>query len=71
MTTEKETIFYTVAEVAQKLRVTPQTVRSYIRTGRLKSTRVGRPHLISSAALGEFSEKALEGATSVNFTLQK
>jgi excisionase family DNA binding protein len=71
MTTDKETIFHTVAEVAEILRVTPQTVRSYIRTKRLKATRIGRPLLISSASLEEFSGRTADGSTSVNFTLQK
>ena len=39
--------FYTVPEVAEVLQVTPQTVRAYIKQGRLKGQRIGRPILIT------------------------
>lgn len=59
--------FYTVQETASLLRVTPQTVRNYIREGRLKGIRIGRPILIPE---GDIS-KALEDLTSIKTTLQK
>lgn len=51
--------FYTVSEIAQALNVTPQTVRLYIKQGRLKSQRIGRPLLISEKQLREFIEPTL------------
>lgn len=48
--------FYTVSEIAAALNVTPQTVRLYIKQGRLKSQRIGRPLLISEKQLREFIE---------------
>lgn len=46
--------FYTVNEVAKKLRITPQTVRAYIKSGKLKGQRIGRPILITDKNLKEF-----------------
>lgn len=46
--------FYTVREVAELLQVTAQTVRSYIRQGRLEATRIGRPLLITENNLKDF-----------------
>ena len=46
--------FYTVREVAKALRVTPQTVRAYIKRGKLKGKRIGRPILITENNLKEF-----------------
>lgn len=46
--------FYTIQETAQTLRVTPQTVRAYIKQGRLKGQRIGRPILITEKNLKEF-----------------
>lgn len=51
--------FYTVSEIAQALNVTPQTVRLYIKQGRMKSQRIGRPLLISEKQLREFIEPSL------------
>jgi len=51
--------FYTVAEIAQAMRVTPQTVRAYIKSGRIQAQRIGRPLVITEQALKEF----LRGAT--------
>lgn len=49
--------FYTVAETATELRVTPQTVRRYIKTGLLPSKRIGRPILITDRDLKRLLEK--------------
>ena len=46
--------FYTVQEIAEKLSITPQTVRAYIKQDRLRGNRVGRPILISEDSLKEF-----------------
>ena len=50
--------FYTVPETAQALQVTPQTVRAYIKKGRLQSQRIGRPILITERNLREFLTKS-------------
>lgn len=46
--------FYTIQEAAEALQVTPQTVRAYIKRGRLRGRRVGRPILITENNLKEF-----------------
>jgi excisionase family DNA binding protein len=55
MPTEIEGIkFYTIPEIAEALNVTPQTVRAYIKRGKLKGQRIGRPILITENNLKEF-----------------
>ena len=55
MGTEIEGIlFYTIPETAKVLRVTPQTIRAYIKQGRIKSQRIGRPILITENNLKAF-----------------
>ena len=55
MATEIEGIlFYTIPETAKVLRVTPQTIRAYIKKGRIKSQRIGRPILITENNLKAF-----------------
>ena len=46
--------FYTVPETAKALQVTPQTVRAYIKQGRIRSQRIGRPILIKEDSLRDF-----------------
>jgi excisionase family DNA binding protein len=46
--------FLTVQETAKALGVTPQTVRTYIKQGRLKANRIGRPLLIMEESLKDF-----------------
>lgn len=46
--------FYTIPEAAEALRVTPQTIRNYIKQKRLQATRVGRPLLITEKNLRGF-----------------
>ena len=46
--------FYTIPEVAEALRVTPQTIRAWIKKGKIKSQRIGRPILITENNLKEF-----------------
>lgn len=61
MATEIEGIkFYTILETAQVLQVTPQTIRSYIKQGRLRGQRIGRPILITDKNLKEFLKPSTE-----------
>lgn len=61
MATEIEGIkFYTILETAQVLQVTPQTIRSYIKKGRLRGQRIGRPILITDKNLKEFLKPSTE-----------
>jgi excisionase family DNA binding protein len=46
--------FYTIPETAKALNVTPQTIRAYIKQGRIKSQRIGRPILITENNLKDF-----------------
>jgi len=46
--------FYTIQETAEVLNVTPQTVRAYIKQGKLKGQRIGRPILITENNIKEF-----------------
>ncbi len=46
--------FYTIQETATALRVTPQTIRAWIKQGKLKGQRIGRPILITENNLKEF-----------------
>jgi excisionase family DNA binding protein len=50
--------FYNVPETAKALRVTPQTIRAWIKQGRIKSQRIGRPILITENNLKEFLQAA-------------
>lgn len=46
--------FYTVQETAEALTVTAQTVRKYLKSGRLKGQRIGKGDLITETAIREF-----------------
>ena len=50
----ENTKYYNVIETAKALKVTPQTIRAWIKQGRLKSLRIGRPILITENNLKEF-----------------
>ena len=50
-------IFYTVPETAKALKVTSQTVRTWIKQGKIKSQRIGRPIFITQNNLWEFLQK--------------
>ena len=55
MPTEIEGVkFYTILETAKKLDLTGQTIRTYIKQGRLKSYKIGGPILITENSLKEF-----------------
>lgn len=45
---------YTVQETAQLLGTTPQTIRAYVKSGKLRGQRVGRPILITEGSIKEF-----------------
>lgn len=46
--------FYPTKEVAEKLNVSTETVRSYIKRGELKGKRVGSSFLVSEISLKDF-----------------
>ncbi|SEV81736.1 helix-turn-helix domain-containing protein [Kaistella antarctica] len=50
--------FYTIPEVAEALNVTSQTIRAWIKKGKLKSQRIGRPILITETNLKEFLKES-------------
>ena len=50
---------YTVEEVAQRLKLHVRTVRQYLRTGRLKGTRIGKSYRVARADLEAFTGFAL------------
>jgi excisionase family DNA binding protein len=52
--------FYTVIETANALGVTSQTVRAWIKGGKLKSQRIGRPILITEKNIREFLKPSLK-----------
>lgn len=45
---------FTVSEVAEAMGVTHQTVRKYIKTGKLKAQRVGKSLLITDKSIKAF-----------------
>jgi excisionase family DNA binding protein len=51
--------FFTIPEAATALQVTPQTVRTYIKQGKIKSQRIGRPILITENNLKDFLKESL------------
>ena len=55
--------FYRIPEVAQTLQVTPQTVRAWIKQGRIRSQRIGRPILITEGNLREFLQATVNQNT--------
>jgi excisionase family DNA binding protein len=46
---------YTVEEVAQRLKLQVTTVRQYLRSGRLKGTRIGKQYRVTQADLEAFA----------------
>lgn len=63
--------FYTIPEIAQALRVTPQTIRTWIKQGRIKSQRIGRPILITESNLREFLSPPQPPVNSGRLSLRK
>jgi excisionase family DNA binding protein len=52
--------FYTIPETAEALKVTPQTIRAYLKQGRLKGTRIGRPIFITQSNIKAFLDASNE-----------
>jgi excisionase family DNA binding protein len=50
--------FYTIPETAEALNVTSQTIRTWIKQGKIKSQRIGRPILITENNLKEFLKES-------------
>jgi len=50
----ENTTYYTIKEVAEKLQVNPETVRSYLKRGQLVGKQIGRPIYIPETSLKEF-----------------
>jgi len=46
--------FYRIPEVAKALQVNPTTVRLWIKQGKLKAQRIGRPILVTENNIKEF-----------------
>jgi excisionase family DNA binding protein len=51
--------FYTIQEAAETFKVTPQTVRLWIKQGKIKGQRIGRPILITEKNILEFLAPSL------------
>ena len=49
--------FYTPQEVAEELRVTPQTIRNWIKDGTLEARKIGRKWLIPAAVFKRLLEE--------------
>ena len=50
-------MYYTLSEVAEKLKVTWQTVRREIKRGNLKACKVGKVFRVSDVQLSEYLRK--------------
>jgi len=50
--------FYTIMETAKLMGISIPTVRQYIKQGRLKAKRVGRPYLIQVEHVKEFLQNS-------------
>ena len=49
--------FYTPQEIADLLKLDVQTIRAYIRAGKLKAAKLGREYRISEDRFKEFMEE--------------
>jgi len=49
--------FYNVKEIAELIKVDPQTVRAYIKRGRIKAVRIGRELRITESQFKGFIEE--------------
>jgi excisionase family DNA binding protein len=50
--------FYTVQEAAKALQVTAQTIRAWIKQGKLPAQRIGRPILITDENIKTFLDQS-------------
>lgn len=57
---------FTVTETADLMGITPQTVRAYIKQGKLKGQRIGRPILITENSIKQFLNGGEEPQQSSN-----
>ena len=48
----------TVSEAARRLRLNPETIRRWIRSGKLRARKVGTQHMIDERDLAKFSGAA-------------
>lgn len=48
------TNYYTTKQLTEKLHVSPQTIRMYIREKKLKATKIGKHYLVSEMDLNNF-----------------
>ena len=48
------TTAYTVKEAAELIHLSPQTIKKYIREGKLRAQRVGLPYYVTEDTLKEF-----------------
>ena len=48
--------FFDLIEVSTKLKVCVETVRRYIKSGRLKAKKIGHPYYVSTGNLKRFCE---------------
>lgn len=51
---------FTITETADLLGITPQTVRAYLKKGRLMGQRIGRPILITERSIRQFLNGEVE-----------
>ena len=58
---------FTIAETAETLGITPQTVRAYVKQGKLKGQRVGRPILITENSIKRFLNGGEEPQQTENY----
>ena len=66
--------FYTVQETAKELRVTAQTIRTYVKQNKLKGKRIGLPLYITEDNIREFltsEDKPVENNIEVDKSIQK
>lgn len=62
--------YFTVAEAAKKLKVTPQAIYKWIAQGRLKSVRVGADRRVTSAAIDDFVRESTEAGLDGSGTME-
>jgi excisionase family DNA binding protein len=51
--------FYTVKEVSEILQLSEQSIRKYIRTGKLRGQKIGKPVYIPAKSLNDFFKPSL------------
>ncbi len=56
-------MFHTIQEIAERMRMTPKTVRGWIIEGRLGAIKFGRVYRVRDTDLNEFLDKQTVEAT--------